>query len=213
MSIPRRLTLDMRPELALVASLVRPGSRVLDLGCGSGALLRHLIDEQDCRGLGVDKDPASVLSAIRQGVPLVELDLDRELDEFADDSYDVVVLSRTLQATHKPAEVLRQMGRIGRRCVVSMPNFGLWRHRLRLLRGRMPMSRELPHAWHDTPNIHHATLVELELLFAALGFAIERRVVLSDKGHPLRWSTGAANLRGGAAVYVLVPERAQAATS
>lgn len=197
--------MTLRPDLALVASLVPDGSRVLDLGCSSGDLLAHLARDQGCRGTGVEIDPASVLAAIRLGVPVIELDLDHQLDDFADDSYDVVVLSRTIQTIRRPQEVLRHMGRIGQRLIVSVPNFGWYGHRLRLLRGRMPMSRELPYAWYDTPNLRHTTLVDLQQLFDNLGFTVERRITLSPSGHPRRTGEALANLLAGAAVYVLRP--------
>lgn len=195
--------MNLRPDLALVAGLIPSGSRVLDLGCGSGELLAALIENAGCRGTGVEIDPGSVLAAVAAGVPVIELDLDSDLEEFADHSYDVVVLSRTVQTLHRPVEVLNHMGRIGERLIVSVPNFGYWRHRLRLLRGRMPMSREIPHAWYDTPNLRHTTLVELEQLFASLGLTIEQRVVLSPAGVPLRSGDRLYNMVGGSAVYVL----------
>lgn len=197
--------MTLRADLALVAGLVPPGSRVLDLGCGPGTLLSHLMREQGCRGTGVEIDPASVLAAIRQGVPVIELDIDRQLSDFADHSYDVVVLSRTIQTIHRPQEVLQHMGRIGRRMIVSVPNFGWWGHRLRLLGGRMPMSRELPYAWYNTPNLRHTTLVDLQLLFDHLGFTVEKRIALTPRGEPLRAGDRLANLIAGAAVYVLAP--------
>jgi methionine biosynthesis protein MetW len=193
----------LRPDLALVADLIPQGSHVLDLGCGSGELLAALMADDGCRGTGVEIDPPSVLAAIAAGVPVIELDLDTELDEFADHSYDVVVLSRTVQTLHRPVEVLQHMRRIGDRLIVSVPNFGYWRHRLRLLRGRMPMSREIPHAWYDTPNLRHTTLVELEELFGRLGLVIEQRIVLSPGGVPLRSGDRLANIVAGSAVYVL----------
>lgn len=197
------MNVPLRPDLALVASLVPHGSRVLDLGCGPGVLLRHLMDDADCTGTGVEIDPEGVVTAIRSGVPIIELDLDHELGDFADGSYDVVVLSRTLQTVRKPAEVLRQMARIAPRSIVTVPNFGYWRHRVRLARGRMPMSKELPFSWYDTPNLHHTTLVDLELLFTTLGLRIERRVPLRAQGGPLRLPDVTANWSAGAALYVL----------
>ena len=146
-----------------------------------------------------------MLAAIRLGVPVIELDLDHQLDDFADESYDVVVLSRTIQTIRRPQEVLRHMGRIGKRLIVSVPNFGWYGHRLRLLRGRMPMSRELPYEWYNTPNLRHTTLVDLQLLFDELGFTVEQRITLTPAGDPLQAGDRLANLMAGAAVYVLRP--------
>ena len=193
----------MRPDLAIVADLVPAGSRVLDLGCGEGDLLAHLSAERSCTGTGVEIDPGAVVTAIGRGVSVIEVDIDEQLGEFADASYDVVVMSQTLQATRRPADVLQEIGRIGRRCIVSVPNFGLWRHRVGLLlRGRMPVSHELPHPWHETPNIHLSTLADLEALFAAQRMTVEDRIVLDEKAARMR-SNRAANLRAGAAIYVL----------
>ena len=194
--------MTLRPDLALVADLVPGGTRVLDLGCGTGTLLRHLIDAKACRGTGVEIDAGSVLAAVRSGVPVIELDLDEQLDQFSDASYDVVVLSRTLQTIRRPEEVLQHMARIGPKLIVSVPNFGWWRHRLRLVGGRMPMSKELPYAWYNTPNLRFTTLLDLEDLFAKLGLTIERRIPTNIQGQPLR-TDQAANLLAGAAVYLL----------
>ena len=195
--------MSLRPDLQLVAGLIPDGSRVLDLGCGSGSLLAHLMAEANCRGTGVEIDPESVLAAISLGVPVIELDIDSELDDFADCSYDVVVLSRTIQTIHRPLEVLQHMGRIADRLIVSVPNFGWWRHRLRLLRGRMPKSGDLPFEWFDTPNLRFTTLTELEELFDRLGLTIEERITLNSAGVPLKMADRVANLAAGAAVYTL----------
>jgi methionine biosynthesis protein MetW len=193
----------VRPDLDVVAGLVPAGSRVLDLGCGEGELLRHLFRESGCSGTGVEIEDEAVVRAIRRGVPVIELDVDTELSELDDDSYDVVVLSRTLQALRRPADVLAEIRRIGRRCIVSVPNFGLWKHRASLaVRGRMPVSRELPYPWFETPNIHLSTLPDLEELFAARDLTVETRLLLDEQGRRLA-SDRLANLRAGAAVYLL----------
>ena len=192
----------MRPDLEVVADLVPPGSRVLDLGCGAGELLSFLA-LRGCRGIGVDTAEDAVLAAIRSGVSVVELDIDQELGEFADDTYDVVVLSRTLQALYRPADVLSEIRRIGRRCVVSVPNFGLWKHRAFLtFRGRMPVSKSLPYEWYDTPNIHLATLPDLDDLFATTGWHVDSRLLLDERGRRMQ-PRAAGNLRAAAAVYAL----------
>ena len=195
--------MTLRPDLNLIAQQIPRSSRVLDLGCGDGSLLDHLITEHGCTGTGVEIDPDKVLAAISSGVPVMELDLDADLGLFAAASYDTVVLSRTIQTIRRPEVVLREMIRIAGRLIVSVPNFGLLQHRLMLLRGRMPMSRELPYSWYDTPNLRFTTLVDLEDLFARLGLEIEQRINLSLAGEPLGKRLRAANLRAGAAVYVL----------
>ncbi len=191
-----------RPDFDLITDLVPSGARVLDLGCGDGDLLRRLT-AKGCTGTGVEIEPDQVLRAIRSGVDVIELDVDEQLDEFAADSYDVVVLSRTLQAIHKPTAVLRQMRRIARDAVVSMPNFALWTNRLRLLRGRMPISRDLPFEWFDTPNLHYSSIRDLEPLFARVGFTITRRITLDQRGLPHRLARVAPNLLGSSALYLL----------
>ncbi|MDR2619856.1 MAG: methionine biosynthesis protein MetW [Propionibacteriaceae bacterium] len=202
----------MRADLRRIAALVPAHSKVLDLGCGEGELLEHLIKDRHCSGTGVERDSLAVLSAIARGVPVVELDIDTQLNEFPDDAFDVVVLSRTLQAVLYPVEVLTQMKRIGRRLIVTMPNFGYWRHRYTLLSGHMPRSKDLPYEWYDTPNLHHSTLPDLESLFRSVGLKTLRRIPLSDTGEPLRFPRLSANLIAGSAIYVLVSENPAPAT-
>ena len=200
--------MTLRKDLALVASLIPDGSRVLDLGCGSGNLLSHLMREQGCNGTGVEIDPEKVLAAIRLGVSVIELDINRELDEFSGDSFDGVVLSRTLQTVRYPDRVLRQMARIAGRVIVSVPNFGWYRHRLRMLRGRLPMGKDLPYSWYDSPNVRYTTLVDLQLLFDEVGLEVERTIPLGATGDPLKAGPRWANLLASTGVYVLRPAAA-----
>lgn len=193
----------LRRDLQLVAELVPTGTRVLDLGCGSGELLSYLLSDKNCTGTGVERDNDSLLGAIRRAVPVLALDLDEQLDQFASDSYDVVVLSRTLQAVLHPTKVLREMSRIAPRLVVTMPNFGYWRNRMTLLSGHMPRSRDLPFAWYDTPNLHHSTLVDLEKFFAKENLTISKRILLTDSGERLAAGRLVPNLWAGSAIYVL----------
>lgn len=192
----------LRPDLQLIADLIPADSRVLDLGCGDGELLRRLA-EKGCRGTGVEIEPAQIVAALRAGVNVIELDLNTQLGEFGDDSYDVVVLSRTLQNVHKPREVLREISRIAVHSIVSMPNFAWWRNRLRLLRGRMPMSKDLPFEWYDTPNLHYTSFKDLEPLFASLDLVVDRRITLDSRGHAHRLGNLASNTVGSSAVYLL----------
>lgn len=195
----------LRPDLELVADQVPTGARVLDLGCGSGALLEHLARTKGCSVTGIEIDPDAVLAAIRRGVPVIEGDVARAVADFADRSYDLVVLSRVLQTMLDPQRVLTEMARVADRLVVSVPNFGYYPNRLRLLGGRMPRSRELPYAWYDTPNLRHTTLADLEELFASLDLTVEQRFTYTQRGRRLRMYGRWANLMAGAAVYVLSP--------
>lgn len=196
-------SMTIREDLRVIARHIHDGSRVLDLGCGDGELLNWLINQRRCTGTGVEREPDAVLAAVRRGVPLIELDIDTQLDLFAPDSYDVVVLSRTLQALFRPDLVLEELRKIAPRIILTMPNFGLWRHRLRLLSGRMPRSRDLPYSWYATPNLHHSTLTDLEPLFDKVGLAIEKRIPLTAAGRPRAMGQVGANLMAGSAVYVL----------
>lgn len=196
----------LRPDLWLISTLIPEGSRVLDLGCGEGELLR-LLQQKGCSGTGVDMNPANLVAALRSGVDVIELDLDTQLGEFADDSYDVVVLSRTLQTVRHPRHVLQEIGRIAVHSLVSMPNFAHWRNRLRLLTGRMPMSKDLPFQWFDTPNLHHSSLPDLEPLFAGLGMVIDKRIALDVTGRPHRLGDFAANLAASSSLYLLHARR------
>ena len=165
--------------------MVPPGARVLDLGCGDGALLDHLIRAKGCDGHGVEISAEGFHACIDRGVPVIQADIDEGLGGYEAGSFDVVVLSQTLQATHRPALVLEEMMRVAPAAVVSFPNFGHWRLRMALLmRGRMPGSRVLPYEWHDTPNIHLCTILDFASLAAAEGLRITATVPLNVRGGP-----------------------------
>jgi methionine biosynthesis protein MetW len=195
----------MRPDLDLAAALVGTGRRVIDLGCGDGALLEHLITRQGCAGHGVEADAEGFHACVRRGVPVTQGDLELELAELDDDAFDWAVLSLTLQAVRHPADVLASMRRVAPRCVVSLPNFGHWRLRLAFAgRGRMPRSPLLPDPWYASPNIHLCTLRDFEHLAADAGLRITRRIALDEHGHPAaRGGRPAPNLLAAAAVYAL----------
>ena len=170
-------------ETEHIENWVSPGARVLDLGCGDGALLKRLWQTRQAPGYGVEIDDAQVLECIRNDVNVLQLDLENGLAAFADRSFDCVILSETLQAIHRQEPLLKEMLRVGREAIVSFPNFGYWRARIQIaLAGRMPVSKELPYQWYDTPNVHHCTLVDFEALCAKLGLKILERVVLHNGG-------------------------------
>ena len=185
-------------EAEYIARWVTPGARVLDLGCGNGALLRHLWHTRQAPGYGVEIDDAKVLECIRNDVNVLQMDLEDGLSAFQDGSFDYVILSETLQAIHRQEPLLRDMLRVGREAIVSFPNFGFWKARIQItFAGHMPVSRELPYQWYDTPNVHHCTLVDFEALCAKLGLRILERQVLTD-GSPVNILP---NLLGSLAVY------------
>jgi methionine biosynthesis protein MetW len=151
-------------DLLSLARLVPRGSRVLDLGCGDGAMLAHLIRERGCTGYGVEIDDANVQACVARGVNVIQLNLDEGLAMFADASFDVVLQIDTLQHLRNVEVMLRETARVGRTGVVAFPNFGHWPNRLAVLRGRMPVTRVLPYQWYDTPNIRVGTLQDFEAL-------------------------------------------------
>jgi methionine biosynthesis protein MetW len=185
-------------ESEYIARWVAPGSRVLDLGCGDGTLLKYLWEKRQAPGYGVEIDDAHVLECIRNDVNVLQMNLEQGLSAFRDGSFDCVILSETLQAIHHQEALLRETLRVGREAIVSFPNFGYWRARLQIaLGGHMPVSKELPYQWYNTPNVHHCTLVDFESLCAKLGIRILERLVL----HDARPVATLPNLLGSTAMY------------
>lgn len=187
----------LRSDLALVTRWIAPRSRVLDLGCGDGALLAHLSRNSDCVGYGIEIDDAKVARCAANGVNVIQQDLENGLALFDDDAFDTVLQLETLQAMVHVEQILREIARVGREAIVSFPNFGYWRHRAALLGGRMPVSQSLPYEWYDTPNIRCATIRDFEVLASRVGLEILDQVALHD-GRPVRhWP----NLFGSLAVF------------
>ncbi|MAW48283.1 MAG: methionine biosynthesis protein MetW [Gammaproteobacteria bacterium TMED30] len=194
----------MRPDLELVAKLIQPNSRVLDLGCGAGDLLQHLQQQKSVIGYGLDKDAENIQLCLSRGVNVIEQDLDGGLGNFQDDAFDMVIMTDTIQAVHQPQLLLREMLRVGRECVVTFPNFGHWRCRLNLAAtGRMPVSKHLPHRWYDTPNIHLCTFNDFEALCAELKMAILQRRVVDQRHNEHSLINLAPNLLGSYGFYHL----------
>jgi methionine biosynthesis protein MetW len=177
---------SIRPDYRIIADWITPGSKVLDLGCGDGELLRVLAEHKAVTGYGVEIDTAYIPQCIDNGVNVIQTNLDRGLADINDDFFDYVVLSLTLQAMKDPSTILDEMLRVGKTGIVSFPNFGHWKVRLQLgIMGHMPVSDALPNSWHDTPNIHLCTLQDFENLCASKDITIlERRA--ADHDHRIR---------------------------
>jgi len=186
-----------RADFDAIAESIRPGSRVLDLGCGDGVLLKYLKGARDVSGCGVEIDDANVLGCVTNGVNVIQSDLERGLSEFESNSFDYVVLSLTLQAIMDGERIINDMLRVGREGIVTFPNFGHWKNRLQVLGGHMPVSDNLPFQWHDTPNVHLCTLSDFEYFCAGHGVRIMERKVLTG-GRPV---SVLPNLLGSIAVY------------
>ncbi|MCX7896675.1 MAG: methionine biosynthesis protein MetW [Rhodocyclaceae bacterium] len=188
-----------RPDFDVIASWMKCGETVLDLGCGDGSLL-VLLKERGISGWGVERDPGLVLAAVENGVNVIQSDLEEGLAGFEDDAFDHVILSRTLQTMHHTQQILAEMLRVGREAVVSFPNFAFWKNRLAVLGGRMPVSEDLPYQWYDTPNVRFFTLLDFETLCTEMGFVIRERRVLDEQGELIE---DEPNFLGSLAVYRL----------
>jgi methionine biosynthesis protein MetW len=195
-----------RVDLLLVASMIQSGARVLDVGCGDGELLRLLVEERNVDGRGIELSREGVNESVAKGLAVIQGDADTDLADYPDDGFDYVILSQTIQATRQPREVLENMLRIGRRVVVSFPNFGHWKIRLKiLLDGQMPQTDNLPYAWYESPNIHFCTIKDFLQLSEALGAKLEKAVAFDAWGRPLRLNAPwwFWNLFGEQAVFLL----------
>ena len=188
----------------VIAGFIEKNSRVLDLGCGDGALLHSLMEEKDIYGLGIDINTEAVLSCIQKGVSVIQEDLDEGLDQYQEGSYDYVVLSETLQAVLRPDYLLKQIVRIGKKAIVSFPNFGYYKVRLSLLlKGRMPKSEALPYEWYNTPNIHLLTIKDFRDFCRLNNIRILKEICLAKTWKKPLLNIGLRNLFADEAVFLI----------
>ena len=178
-----------RVDLLMIADMVEQGSRVLDVGCGDGELLKLLAERNQVDARGIELSREGVAKCVTRGLAVIQGDADTDLINYPDDSFDYVILSQTIQATRNPRKVLEHMLRVGRRAIVSFPNFGHWRVRKDLLLGgRMPVTENLPDAWYETPNIHFCTIRDFDDLVKTIGAVTERAQAMDASGNRLRLS-------------------------
>lgn len=180
---------QLRADLKVIADWIKPGSRVLDLGCGDGSLLAYLSTHKQCSGYGVEIADEQVLACARRGVNVIQQNIEEGLSMFGQNQFDVAVLSMSLQATRETETVVREMSQVAQRGIISFPNFGHWFHVWSILKGRMPVSREMPYQWYNTPNLHLATVNDFEDFLAHFGLRIQQRLFLRD-GQPIQWMPG-----------------------
>lgn len=172
----------MRIDLRIIDQWIQPGSRVLDLGCGDGTMLKHLVDHKKVRGYGLEISPDGILACVGKGLNVIEQNLNEGLSNFDDDSFDTVIMSQTLQTMSAPDRTLAEMTRVGRECVVTIPNFGHWRARFQLgFKGRMPVSDLLPYEWYNTPNIHFCTFTDFEILCHDMQLHVVDKLVTAEQ--------------------------------
>ncbi|GAB3486590.1 methionine biosynthesis protein MetW [Marinomonas epiphytica] len=192
----------MRTDLELLNEWIQPKSRVLDLGCGPGELLEHLIGNKQVQGYGLEIDPKNINLCLEKGIPVLDQNIDEGLDNFDDHSFDLVVMTHALQQFRRPDLLLDEMLRIGKECIITFPNFGHWRNRIHLgLKGHMPVSEFLPYNWYDTPNIHFCTFNDFEHLCQEKGIKILRWAAVDGHLRDHWWIRAMPNLLSETAIF------------
>jgi len=196
----------IRVDLQIIADMIEPNARVLDVGCSDGQLLEYLVTQKNVRGRGLEISPSGVNQCVARGLSVVQGDAEEDLGYYPDNAFDFVILSQTLQATHHPDQIVKDLLRLGKRAIVSFPNFGHWRVRSYLFfKGRMPVNNTLPYEWYNSPNMHFCTIKDFIFMCEEMGVTIERSIALDADGqaHRIRTNLFFANLLGEQAVFLL----------
>jgi len=192
---------SIRAELRTIAEWIKPGSRVLDLGCGKGELLSYLQENSQVTGYGVEIEPSNIVASIDNNINVIQADIEQGLIGFEDRSFDYVIMTQTLQALRNTDKILEEILRVGREGIVTFPNFGHWRSRLYILFGHMPVTKALPNTWYNTPNIHLCTLKDFEDLCKKRGFKILQRSIVDRQHRRRAFNSFLPNLLGEIVLY------------
>lgn len=196
----------MRTDLEIIASFIEPGSRVLDVGCGSGELLQNLVESKKVDARGMELAVESVANCLSKGLSVIQGNADTDLADYPEKSFDYAILSHTIQATARPEAVLSELVRISSKAIVAIPNFGYWKNRMHLLvKGKMPVNPQFPYLWYNTPNIHFCTIRDFLQLTSSLGIKVERKIALKPSGKSKEFSVvcSPANWYAEQAVFLL----------
>ncbi|MGA1513808.1 MAG: methionine biosynthesis protein MetW [Methylophilaceae bacterium] len=188
-----------RLDFIKISEWVDSETKVLDLGCADGTLLKFLKQQKNINGYGIEIDPSNIEKGIKNKINIIQMNLEDGLSVFNDQFFDTVILSQTLQAMVNIDKIMDEMKRVGKNIIVSFPNFGFWKNRFQILNGKMPKSTDLPHEWYNTPNIHLCTIKDFEDLCAKKGLAITNQLFLTDN-HPIKYFS---NLRGSLGIFQL----------
>ena len=191
---------NYRYDFPVIADWSNSNAKVHELGCGDGELLSYLKEEKNITGYGIEKDSDKWLKSLKKGINVLQVDIEAGLPEFEDNSFDVVILSKTIQSMHNTEEIIDEMLRVGKQVIVTFPNFGYWRDRIQSIQGVMPKSKELPYSWFNTPNVHLCTIKDFDDLCKVNKYKIVNRLVLTDN-QSVRFFP---NLFGALALYNLV---------
>ena len=196
----KKLDQNSRYDFPIIENWTHQNSKVLDLGCGDGSLLNYLKEKKDIKGFGIEKNKDNWLLSLKNNIDVIQMDLEAGLAGFETNSFDLVILSRTIQSMNHIEEIIHEMMRVGKEVIITFPNFGYWKNRFQIIQGNMPVSDELPYKWFETPNIHLCTIQDFDNLCRENKIKVEQRLILTDKKSVNFYP----NLFGALALYKLV---------